>query len=102
MRYEETIEVLDRFGDQHLAAEDHSQLKTSPFVLREDHVHRGAGKSFIDKMRDSDRKWHLLMGQLKTANETLRQTLELTGMCPVIFRNANARIFQKSCSPQPK
>lgn len=49
MKYEETIQVLEnRFGDQHLAAEYHSQLKTSRFALCEDHVHRGADKSFVD------------------------------------------------------
>jgi hypothetical protein len=104
MRYEETIKVLeDRFEDQHLATEYRYQLKTSPFALHEDHVRRGAGKSFVDGIGDSDMKWQLLLGQLKTANETYRHTPELAGMCPVRFPNTNARIFRKSRSPpQPK
>jgi hypothetical protein len=86
-------------GDQHLVTEYCSQLKTwsqdngEPFkefsttikqmtnpanpAQHENHVHWGAGKAFIDSIREQSMKQQLHLRGNKTLNEGLRQTLEL-------------------------
>jgi hypothetical protein len=79
--YEETLEVLeDRFGDWHLSAAYHSQVKTKTQGVRdflqefataieqlahhayralpEDHIRTDAGKAFADRVEDLAIKIH--------------------------------------------
>jgi hypothetical protein len=49
-------------------------------TLTEDHIRRGAGKAFTDRVEDPAIKIQLLLGGQKALNKALRQTLELQAM----------------------
>jgi hypothetical protein len=46
-------------------------------TLYEDHGVRGAGRAFVDGIRERSIKQHLLLGDKKTLIKALRQTLKL-------------------------
>jgi hypothetical protein len=105
--YEEALQALeDRFGDQHFAGAFRSQVKTrthrageslQDFVpgveqlahrayptLREDLLRREARKAFADGLEDDEIQVALLKGGERTANEALRQALELQAVFPAV------------------
>jgi hypothetical protein len=51
------------------------QNKIEAVALPNNHVHRGAGKAFVNSIREQNLKPQLLLGGERTVNEALRQAI---------------------------
>jgi hypothetical protein len=73
-------------------------------ALRKDYIHRGAGKAFVDSIRERSIKWQLLLGGDRAVNEALRQTpphpklevIKLAVGSPIRLQKASDRALWRS------